>query len=59
MKAVIVVIKLPTWNARAPGINDRPNVAETSLKDKKSVIPGLNTELVGNEKGLIMLETNY
>ena len=41
-----------------PGINDGPNVAESSLKDKKSVSPDLDTELVGNERGLIMLETN-
>ena len=33
-------------------------MAETSLKDKKSVSPDLDTELVGNERGLIMLETN-
>ena len=33
-------------------------MAQTSLKDKKSVSPGLDTELVGNERGLIMLETN-
>ena len=41
-----------------PGINDGPNVAESSLKDKKSVSPDLDTEIVGNERGLIMLETN-
>ena len=29
-----------------------------SLKDKKSISPDLDTELVGNERGLIMLETN-
>ena len=33
-------------------------MAETSLKDKKSVSPDLDTELVGNERGFIMLETN-
>ena len=36
-------------------------MAGTSLKDKKSVSPDLDTELVGNERGdqpLIMLETN-
>ena len=33
-------------------------MAETSLKDKKSVSPDLDTELVGNERGLIMVETN-
>ena len=33
-------------------------MAQTSLKDMKSVSPDLDTELVGNERGLIMLETN-
>ena len=34
-------------------------MTETSLKDKpKSVSPDLDTKLVGNERGLIMLETN-
>ena len=31
---------------------------ETSLKDKKSVSPDLDTDLEGNGRGLIMLETN-
>ena len=39
-------------------INDGPNVAETSLVDKKSFSPNLDTEQVGNESGLIMLEAN-
>ena len=33
-------------------------MAERSLKDKKSVSPDLDTELVCNKRGLIMLETN-
>ncbi|CAH3032936.1 unnamed protein product, partial [Pocillopora meandrina] len=39
-------------------INDGPNVAETSLVDKKSFSPNLDTEQVGNESGLIMLKAN-
>ena len=39
-------------------INDGPNVAETSLVDKKSFSPNLDTEQAGNESGLIMLEAN-
>lgn len=41
-----------------PYINDGPNVAETSFRDKKSVSPDLDTKLVGNERGPIMFETN-
>ena len=41
-----------------PCINDGPNVAETSLRDKKSVSPDLDTKLVGNERRPIMFETN-
>ena len=33
-------------------------MAETSLKDMKSVSPDLDTKLVGKERGLLMLETN-
>lgn len=41
-----------------PCINDGPNVAETGLRDKKSVSPDLDTKQVGNGKGPITLETN-
>lgn len=41
-----------------PYIKDGPNVAETSLRDEKSVSLELVTKLVGNERGPIMFETN-
>lgn len=41
-----------------PYINDGPNVAETSLRDKKSVSPDQDTKEVGNGRGPITLETN-
>ena len=33
-------------------------MAEMSLTDKKSLSPNLDTEQVGNENGLIMLQAN-